>query len=426
MFEIHAGRILKSRYRLDSPLSPGGMGMVWQAYDRMLGRRVAVKFLTPGVVATPEQRGEMLKRFHQEIGVTARFTHVTVPAVHDAGEEGGHFYLVMEFIPGMSLEDLIAECGVLELPIAACVIVPLCHVLAEAHREGIVHRDLKPSNVMISEQGYTKLLDFGIAHVSGAPHDTRLTRTGGTPGSPLYMSPEQFQGGEITGRSDLYNLGCLLYEMLTGRRVLRNQRDLWDREMRGRSMHAPLGGLTVGLPDEVLELADRLLAVDPVDRPASADEVNRVLRPYLPAPGAPSPAYLLPCDPSRPFRALFGPEEPRFRYIAEPASAPRTFRPRGDAKDLHHEVRGLLAADPDKAADLLAERLPDFEKQYGLRSPEVLELRFDLTEALFALGDDEKARAVCVEIRQDTIDMEVLAIHRTRAEELLGNPLSEE
>ncbi|MFH8346306.1 serine/threonine-protein kinase [Streptomyces sp. NPDC018045] len=425
-FEIRAGRVLNTRYRLDSPLGAGGMGMVWQAYDQLLSRPVAVKFLTPDVVATPEHRREMLRRFLQEAGVTARFTHVGVPAVHDCGEEDGNFYLVMEFVSGVSVEVLIDECGVLELPVAASVVVPLCNVLAEAHREGIVHRDVKPSNVMISEEGYTKLLDFGIARVSGAVDDTRLTRTGGTPGSLLYMSPEQFQGGEITARSDLYNLGCLLYEMLTGRPVLLDEQDLWERRRLGRGSHPSLGALTVGLPDEVLDLVDRLLAVDPAHRPATADEVNRVLRAYLPAPGAPPPVELLPCDPTRPFRALFAPEEPRILFAVEPSSTPQTFRPRGDVKDLHHEVRRLLTEDPGKAVDLLTERLPDFGGQYGLRSPEVLDLRVDLAEALIARCDGEKARAVCMEIREDTLGVEVLTVYYARAEKMLKMLASED
>ncbi|MEU3533382.1 serine/threonine-protein kinase [Streptomyces murinus] len=425
-FEIRAGRVLRSRYRLDSPMGNGGMGTVWQAYDQLLSRRVAVKFLTPDPVATPEHRSETVRRFQQEAGVTARFTHIGVPAVHDCGEEGGNFYLVMEFVSGMCLDDLIEECGVLELPVAVSVIVPLCNVLAEAHREGIVHRDVKPSNVMVSEEGYTKLLDFGIARVPGAMGDTRLTRTGGTPGSPLYMSPEQFQGGEITARSDLYNLGCLLYEMLTGHRVLQDEQDLWERRRLGRGTHASLGALTVGLPDEVLDLVDRLLAVDPARRPATADEVNRVLRAYLPSAGDPPPAGLLPCDPTRPFRALFAPEEPRILFAVEPSSAPQTFRPRADVKDLHHEVRNLLGEDPGKAVDLLTEGLPVFGKQYGLRSPEVLDLRVDLAEALVACHDDDKARVVCVEIREDTLGVEVLAVHHARAEGILKMLDSEE
>ncbi|WP_018547231.1 serine/threonine-protein kinase [Streptomyces sp. LaPpAH-108] len=418
LFELRAGFVLRSRYRLDSPLEQGGMGMVWQAYDQNLSRPVAVKFLAPGM-ATPKERAEMLKRFIQEAGVTAQFTSVLVPAVYDAGEEHGYFYLVMELIEGMSLKDLIEESQQLELPVAVSVIVPLCHVLAEAHREGIVHRDLKPSNVMISEKGYTKLLDFGIAHVPGAPEDTRLTRTGGKPGSPLYMSPEQFEGGEVTVQSDLYNLGSLLYEMLTGRPVIAGESELWERQRLRHGTHSPLGSLTVGLPTEVLDLVERLLAFVPVDRPATADEVNRVLRPYLPAPGDPPPAGFLPCDPTLPFRELFAPEGPSIFRASEPSSITRTFRPRADIKDLHHEIRRLLAEDPAKAVDLLTERLPDFGKQYGMRSADVLDLRFDLVEAFLVQGERGEAAAVCAAVRDATHNVDVLALYHARAVEML-------
>ncbi len=161
----------------------------------------------------------MLKRFQQEAGVAARFTNTGVASVYDFGEEHGHFYLVMELVQGSTLDELMDECGPLELSVAASIIVPICAVLAAAHRAGIVHRDLKPSNVMVSEQGHTKVLDFGIARVEGTAVDTRLTRTGRNPGSPGYMAPEQYEGKQVTGRSDLYALGCLLYEMLAGRPV---------------------------------------------------------------------------------------------------------------------------------------------------------------------------------------------------------------
>ncbi|MEV7289706.1 serine/threonine-protein kinase [Streptomyces sp. NPDC093252] len=419
-FEISAGRVLGSRYRLDNPIKPGGMGMVWQAYDQRLGRPVAVKFMVPDGMMTPQRRREMLRRFQQEAAVTARFTHVGVPAVHDLGEEDGYFYLVLELVTGMSLDDLREESGVLELPIAASVIVPLCDVLSEAHREGIVHRDVKPENVMVSERGDTKLLDFGIARVPGELGDSRLTRTGSAVGTPLYMSPEQFNREEATGRSDLYNLGMLLYEMLTGQRVIDQEQDLWERQSSGRSTHAPLDALTVGLPSAVLELADRLLAVDPAARPATADEVNSVLRPYLPAPGDPPPVEFMTCDPTRPFRALFAPEEHRAHAVARPGSTPRTFRLRTDARDLHRDARRLLTEEPAKVIDLLTERLPAFERQYGLRATEVLDLRIDLATALFARGDG-RARAVCEEILRDTDGIEVLTLYHQQAQALLSS-----
>ncbi|MFF1416121.1 serine/threonine-protein kinase [Streptomyces sp. NPDC058280] len=422
MLEIHAGRVLRSRYRLDGPLRAGGMGVVWRAYDLALSRVVAVKFANPAAALTAEGRSEMLKRFQQEAGVTARFTNVGVPAVHDVGEEHGHFYLVMELIQGATLEDLMDECGMLELPVAASIIVPICDVLAAAHRAGIVHRDLKPSNVMISEQGYTKVLDFGIARVTGAADDTRLTGTGRNPGSPAYMSPEQYKGEEVTGRSDLYTLGCLLYEMVAGRAVFPHHGEFVLRHMHTTVTPDALGVFREGLPDEVLDLVARLLAKEPAGRPATADEVNRVLRPYLPISGDGPPVdYVLP-DPTRPFREPFAPEDvpltgPR---VEPPAAASLTYRPRADAKDLHHEVRRLLTTEPAKAVDLLTERLPDLGDQYGLRAREVLDLRLDLGEALLAQADRAAARVVYTGIQRDTVGVAGLEMYRTQAEEGLS------
>lgn len=418
MFEIRQGHALNFRYRLDGPLRAGGMGMVWRAYDLRLSRVVAVKFANPAAAQTFQDRDEMLKRFQQEAGVAARFANTGVASVYDVGEERGYFYLVMELVQGSTLDELMEECGPLELSVAASIIVPICAVLAAAHRAGIVHRDLKPANVMVSEQGHTKVLDFGIARVEGAAVDTRLTRTGRNPGTPGYMSPEQYEGKQVTGRSDLYAVGCLLYEMLAGRAVF-----LQDDEFVLRHMHttvAPdaLGGLRGGLPGVVLGLADRLLAKDPADRPGSADEVNKILRVYLPAIGDDSPDdYVLP-DPTRPFRLPFAPEDvpltgPR---VELPGSVSRTYRARADAKDLHHEVRRLLGTEPAKAVDLLKERLPDLADQYGLRAREVLDLRFDLAEALLALVDREAARVAYTEIQGDTANVDGLEAYRTRAE----------
>jgi serine/threonine protein kinase len=396
--------------------------MVWRAYDLKLSRVVAVKFANPAAALTAQGRDEMLKRFQQEAGVMARFTNIGVPAVYDFGEEHGHFYLVMELLQGATLEELMDECGMLELSVAASIIVPICDVLSAAHRVGIVHRDLKPTNVMVSEQGYTKVLDFGIARVTGAIDDTRLTRMGRNPGSPGYMSPEQYKGKEVTGRSDLYALGCLLYEMLAGRAVFPQQDEFVLRHMHTTVTPDALGVLREGLPDEVLDLVARLLAKDPADRPATADEVNRALRPYLPVSGDGPPVDYISPDPTRPFREPFAPGDvpltgPR---VELPATASQRYRPRADAKDLHHEVQRLLTTEPVKAVDLLAERLPALGDQYGLRSREVLDLRFDLAEALLAQADREAARAAYTEIQRDTVGVVGLEVYRARAEEGLA------
>ncbi|BBA99017.1 putative serine/threonine protein kinase [Actinacidiphila reveromycinica] len=420
--EIFGGHLLRSRYRLDQPLGKGGMGTVWQAYDTTLSRPVAVKFANPAVASTPELRSEIVKRFQQEAAVTALFTSVAVPTVYDFGEESGHFYLVMEQIDGASLKEFLDEGDLLELPVAASIIVPICHVLAAAHRAGVVHRDLKPSNVMISAQGYTKVLDFGIARVEGALDDTRLTTAGKNPGSAAYMPPEQVKGEEVTGRSDLYSLGCLLYEMLAGRPVFHDQNDHDLRQMHVVGTPDPLGLLREGLPDDVLALVARLLAKDPAERPATADEVNRVLRPYLPISSDGPPAGYLWPDPTRPFREPFAPDDVPMTgsRIELPGTAAWTYRPRADAKDLHHEARRLLATKPAQAVDLLTARLPDFGEQYGLRAREVLDLRFDLAEALLAKGDREEARAVYMEIQRDTFGVLGLEDYGTRAEEGLS------
>jgi eukaryotic-like serine/threonine-protein kinase len=172
----------------------------------------------------------------------------------------------------------------------------------------------------------------------------------------------------------------------------------------------------------VLELVAQMLAKDPAARPATADEVNRVLRCYLPVSGDGQPVDYVWPDPTRPFRKLFAPEETPLTdpWVELPGTVSRTYRPRADAKDIHHEVRRLLPTEPAKAVDLLTERLPDLGEQYGLRAREVLDLRFDLAEALLAKDDREEARAVYAEIQRDTVGVVGLEVYMIRAQEGLS------
>jgi serine/threonine protein kinase len=395
------------------------MSTVWKAYDERIGRPVAVKFFEPTRVATSERRAQMFRRFQQEVVVHARFPGGTVPAVYDTADYQGTYYLVMELVEGMRLDQLLWQNGGQDCQVAASIIVPICGVLAVAHREGIVHRDLKPSNVMISNTGEIKLLDFGIARVEGAAEDTRLTTTGTNPGSTFYMSPEQIRGEAVTGSSDLYSLGCLLYEILTGRRVFEgsnayevNNSHLYERPVLVNHW-AP------DLPEDVVNLVSRLLAKESADRPASADEVNHVLRRYLPERGAPSPADLTGHDPTLPFRLPFAPTDCSQSAVgSEPAaSVAPVFRPRAELKDLHHHARALIGSDPAQAVVAVEENLREFTGYYGANDSGVLDLRFDLADALLAFGARAGARAAYLEIEADTAGVPGLELYNSRAEE---------
>ncbi|MEU9570486.1 protein kinase [Streptomyces massasporeus] len=209
-------RVLAERYELIEEAGRGGMGQVWRATDRELGRVVAVKVLPPELTRHEEFR----VRFRREARTIASLSHRNIAVLHDVGEDvrdGGETtpFLIMEFIDGRTVADALAE-GPFTVERALDVGRGIAEALAHSHGQGLVHRDIKPSNVMLTSEGGVKVLDFGISKVV-AETTTRLTATGMTVGTPAYLSPEQLTGGAVDGRSDQYSTGCLLYELLTGR-----------------------------------------------------------------------------------------------------------------------------------------------------------------------------------------------------------------
>jgi serine/threonine-protein kinase len=208
-------RVLGGRYRLDSVLGRGGMGLVYRGMDLEMERGIAVKLIRPAE-GDAEVAGA---RFLREIKSTAKLRHQHIVEVFDLGrsEEGGAFF-VMELLEGESLDARLQREPRLAAPLAVHVATQICEALAVAHEGGIVHRDLKPANVMLVRRGeddtFVKILDFGIA--KSADHRTQLTQTGGIVGTLEYMAPEQIAGGEVDGRADVYSLGALLYRALAG------------------------------------------------------------------------------------------------------------------------------------------------------------------------------------------------------------------
>jgi len=211
------GRVIDGKYRIESVLAEGGIGSVYRARRLLIGDEVAVKTLQPDWASD----AEMLERFRREAQTAARLKHPNVVTVHDFGRTpDGQLYLVMELVEGRNLRELMRGRNPLDEEFVGKILEQISSALDEAHRHGIVHRDLKPENVVLAE-GATgwrvKVLDFGIAHwrdlAAGAG---TLTQTGAVLGTPRYMSPEQCLGQEIDGRSDVYTLGVMLFEMLTG------------------------------------------------------------------------------------------------------------------------------------------------------------------------------------------------------------------
>ena len=202
-------QVLTGRYELGPLLGAGGMARVYRATDRVLDRTVAVKVLGPPY----DQDPTFVERFRQEARAAAGLNHPNIVAIFDSGSQVGVHYLVMEYVPGETLAELLRRQGVLAPHWAAEVASRVCQALAAAHARGLVHRDVKPANVLVSHDGLVKVADFGIATAAATP---TLGGGGVLLGTAAYLSPEQATGGQVDVRSDLYALGCVLYELLCG------------------------------------------------------------------------------------------------------------------------------------------------------------------------------------------------------------------
>lgn len=262
MQRLRPGFVLGERYRLSRPIASGGMGQVWEAEDLVLDRSVAVKVLKQ----SEPDRAE-LERFRAEAQLAGRLHHPNVVPVYDFGELDVLAYLVMELVEAPTLAEVIESTGPADPGQARSILVQLASALAAAHAEGVIHCDLKPSNVLITGSGTVKLLDFGIARSTIAGSTSGY---GDTPGSAPYLSPEQALGGEVTQRSDLYALGVLGYELLTGRRLFEKETPIATALAHVEDPPPPLAG---DVPSDLAAVIDACLQKDPARRPESAAAV---------------------------------------------------------------------------------------------------------------------------------------------------------
>lgn len=202
--------VLAHRYRLGRLLGDGGMAQVYQAFDVELDRHVAIKLLPPDANREPGQ----VERFRREARAAAALAHPGVVTVYDIGESADRLFVVMEYLDGQTLREVLGQQkSPLPVDVAARIGEQICVALGAAHSRGVIHRDIKPGNIMVGGHGAVKVLDFGIALIAGVGF---ATETGTVLGTPAYLSPEQAQGHSLDARSDLYSLGCCLYEMTTG------------------------------------------------------------------------------------------------------------------------------------------------------------------------------------------------------------------
>jgi serine/threonine protein kinase len=262
------GATLAERYRIVSPLGKGGMGEVYRAEDLKLGQTVALKFLPKSLA----HNAEALARFTREVRLARQVSHPNVCRVFDIGEAEGQTFLTMEFVDGEDIASLMRRIGRLPADKALEIARQVCAGLAAAHEHGIVHRDLKPANIMLDGRGRARITDFGLAGLSADMRGDNARA-----GTPAYMSPEQFSGGEVTAKSDLYSLGLVMYEVFTGKRPY--EAATFEEMARLREKSAPTAP-SAHLKDIdplVERVMLRCLEKDPVKRPVSALQVAAAL-----------------------------------------------------------------------------------------------------------------------------------------------------
>jgi eukaryotic-like serine/threonine-protein kinase len=265
-YMINTGILVEERYEISHLLGAGGMGRVFLARDRTLSREVALKVLDDRHAENPE----FVERFRREAKAAASLSHPNIVSVYDAGEDDDTPYIAMEHVPGGTLKDRLQDKGTLPPRVAAGVTFEVANALAAAHEKGIVHRDIKPENVLVTVQGHAKVGDFGIARAATA---TAITETDLILGSVRYLSPEQAKGEEVGPPSDLYSLGIVLYEMLTGRVPFDEENPIATAMKHVSEEPASLRELDPTIPRALEAITLKLLKKDPEQRYQSATEL---------------------------------------------------------------------------------------------------------------------------------------------------------
>src|SRR5918912_169517 len=264
--------VLDDRYDVVRPLGSGGMGEVYLARDRVLGRDVALKVLRKQYAGDDE----FAERFKREAMSAASLSHPNIIQVYDRGEtEEGASYIAMEYVPGGTLKERIFRDGALEAADAAGIGAQVAEALGAAHDRGMVHRDIKPQNVLLTARGGAKVADFGIARAGSS---ATISRTGSVLGTAGYMSPEQALGKPATPKSDLYSLGVVLYEALTGELPFTADNPIAVSMKHVNEPLVPPKEIDPTIPEGMNALITRLMAKNPEDRYASANELADDLR----------------------------------------------------------------------------------------------------------------------------------------------------
>ena len=279
------------RYVILDRLGKGAMGRIYKARHRHMGRLVAIKLISREFVT----RDSALPRFFREMRLVGRLDHPSIVRALDAGQRDGSPFIVMEYVPGLTLDRLLERSGPLPprelVRLAEQVALGLTHI----HERGIVHRDIKPSNLILGRDGRVRILDLGLGVLveSDEPEGSFATSAGLAVGTTDYMSPEQVQGCPVDGASDLYSLGCTMYHLITGQLPFPGDSNIERLARRLREGPQSISALRHGIPRSLTEIIERLMAIRPADRYADGEEVASALsdgysgriKPFLIAPG---------------------------------------------------------------------------------------------------------------------------------------------
>lgn len=267
------------RYEVVRVVGKGAMGVVYEAWDPRIGRKIAVKtiFLDPNL--TQEEREEYKKRFLREAQAAGALSHPNIVTIYDVGEAKGEPFIAQEYAEGETMKDLLKQKKKLSPEETTSIFSQICSAVSYAHKKGIVHRDLKPANIMVSKDGKAKILDFGIARITTTT--ATITQTGTVMGTPAYMSPEQVRGERVDHRSDIFSLGVVLYELLTGKRPFEGKAPttvifkIVNEPPTSIRTHVP------ALPKDTDGLFERVLAKKSADRFQTADELAQAVTEVL-------------------------------------------------------------------------------------------------------------------------------------------------
>jgi serine/threonine-protein kinase len=272
------------RYRIDGLLGSGAMGEVYRAYDPVIDRPVAIKVVRPELISGAASE-QWMQRFRREARAAGRRFHPNIVAILDFGDDGGVPFLAMEFIEGRSLDAVLKSSGSFKPAPSAAIISQVLSALGFAHESGIVHRDIKPSNIMVLNDGNIKVADFGIARIDAS----EFTLVGDLLGTPAYMAPEQLSGGPIDKRTDLFAVGVIFFEMLTGVKPFRGKsltEIMSNMEKRGPE---DIRALNPAVPDTLKSVITKALAFDPDRRYADAAEFSMAIAGAVAVPPGEAP-----------------------------------------------------------------------------------------------------------------------------------------